>query len=164
MVKRTFPWCKSVSSLVYNKMSTVAVREYTIIITLGDPVKVLISCWGLKDNTHLYAFVLNNAPCLAWTWVESVSVCNLVTAIRTHAPSEVTQVSIFFALASKMREKIRFHYMSRVISAWKAFLNYLWVLIIFELLPLLSREVVKVTSDVAPPLLGLSGPAMLVQS
>lgn len=51
---------------VYNKMSSVAMREYTI-ITLGDPVKVLISCWGLKDNTHLSAFVWNNAPCLAWT-------------------------------------------------------------------------------------------------
>lgn len=56
--------CKDI--LVYNKMSTVAMREYTI-ITLGDPVKVLISCWSLKDNTHLSAFVLNNAPCLAWT-------------------------------------------------------------------------------------------------
>lgn len=43
-------------------------REYTI-IALGDLVKVLISYWGLKDDTHLSAFVLNNAPCLAWTWV-----------------------------------------------------------------------------------------------
>lgn len=56
--------CKDI--LVHNKMSTVAMREYTI-ITLGDPVKVLISCWGLMDNTHLSAFVMNNAPCLAWT-------------------------------------------------------------------------------------------------
>lgn len=47
------------------KMSTV-MREYTI-IGLGDPVKVLISSWGLKDDTHLSAFVLNNASCLAWT-------------------------------------------------------------------------------------------------
>lgn len=49
------------------KMSTV-MREYTI-IALGDLVKVLISSWGLKDDAHLSAFVLNNAPCLAWTWV-----------------------------------------------------------------------------------------------
>lgn len=86
-------------------------REYTI-IALGDPVKVLISSWGLKDDTHLSAFVLNNAPCLAWTWLTSVYVCNPVTVIGKHTPSEVTQVSIFFALASKMQEKIRFHRMS----------------------------------------------------
>lgn len=55
--------CKDI--LVYNQISTVAIREYTV-ITLGDPAKVLISCWGLKDNTHLSAFVRNNAPSLAW--------------------------------------------------------------------------------------------------
>lgn len=112
----------------------------------------------------LAVYVFNSAPCLAWMWVKTVYVGNLVTAIRKHTPSEVTQVSIFFAPASKMQEKIGFHSISRVISAWKALLNYLQGLIILESFPLFSREVVKVTSDVAPPLLGRSGPAMLVQS
>lgn len=49
-------------------MATVAMRGYTI-ITPEDPVKVLISCWGLKDNTNLSA--LYGTMHLVWPGRES---------------------------------------------------------------------------------------------